>query len=98
MILVLLLLLNACAGPELRELKTWTETANPKAESGEMLWSDYYTQLYDRMSKVSGVGDQGFYLNLFAQIIDAAKSYEAGKVRWNEVELTILKLPYSLAN
>ena len=81
-----MMVLAGCVSPQVREYTTWLNTNLELAKAGQIKWSDFYTQGYDRIKNLDGLADKGFYLQLCNQDIDAAKSYEAGKISKDEFE------------
>lgn len=87
LIIGFVLFIAGCATPQINEFRTWVAQTKPIAKSGQMLWSDYYTQFYDKVNALpSGVQGKGFYLQAAAIAIDASKSYESGKISEDEFQ------------
>lgn len=86
LIIVLMLLLASCANQQVTETKSWAAANIKLAQSGQIKWSDYYLQFYDRIKNINGIEDKGFYLELTNQNIDAAKAYEEGKISKEEFD------------
>jgi uncharacterized protein YceK len=79
------LILAGCAEIETQKIMQWAEPARAEARAGTMLWSDYYTGLYDRIAAIQApIGGKGFYLQATSTLIDISKSYEAGKISHDE--------------
>ena len=81
------LILSGCVQMEVQKVKEWNTTAKAEAKAGNMKWSDYYLQLYDKINGIQGdVVGKGWYLGATNALIDASKAYEAGKVTKDEFE------------
>jgi methionyl-tRNA formyltransferase len=85
--LVLVLTLGGCAHLEAQKVSNWARQNKPLAESGQMKWSDYYTQLFDHIKAVpDNINGKGFYLQASATMIDAAKAFEEGRASKDEFD------------
>ena len=87
LLLVLMFLIAGCAEIEAQKIRAWADPARVEARAGNMRWSDYYTELYNRISAVQApIAGKGFYLQASATMIDISKSYEDGKITKDEFE------------
>lgn len=81
--LVLAASLAACAAPNpaVAEWQSWALTTKAKVDRGEMPFSAYYTEAYDRLARLPG-SDPGrtTMMRLYAELIPVARSYEAGAI------------------
>jgi len=80
------LILLGCVHPQVAELKNWSNTAKSEAKAGDMKWSDYYKQLYERVDKLPEMQGKAFYLKASNVLIDAALAMEQGRVTRAEFE------------
>lgn len=87
LLVAICLLLTSCVQMEIQKVKEWNATAKAEAKAGNMKWSEYYLQLYDKINAIQGnaIG-KGWYLGATNALIDASKAYEAGKVSKDEFE------------
>lgn len=76
-----LVLLSACTGPVTR----WTNENFPKAKAGEMKWSEYYKQLYDR-AMTANFQNKASFLDRTNLMIRAATMHEDGRLTKEEFE------------
>lgn len=77
--------LQGCGMMEMQRLEAWNAEARPQAESGQMLWSEYYTQAYDRTSRLpDAMTGKGLAMLQAATLIDAARAMEAGQMPQEE--------------
>lgn len=78
-IILLFLLLTACDEDMLNQMDKYSLENKPRAESGELLWSDYYKTLYDMSMQIN---IQGFYevQSVIAKMIDYAQAFENGSI------------------
>lgn len=76
---VLSIAMTGCVSMAMQDFNRWNADARPKAESGELLWSDYYKQGYEQASKVpDSTPAKGLVMMQAALLIDAAKAMESG--------------------
>lgn len=78
--------LAGCASQQQRELTAWSEQNWAMAKAGQIQWSDYYTQLFDKVAALPSGNGKGDVMNLAAQMLEAARLYEAGKLTTAEFE------------
>lgn len=62
------------------EVMEWRTQAMNRAKAGEMKWSDYYSQAYDKTSKLTGNPLIPLDLQLLAELIPIARKYESGEI------------------
>lgn len=80
-------LLAGCASPQVRELSMWVAATKEQAVSGQIKWSDYYKQLYQRVANLPiGTGGKPKYMEASSGLIDASLAYEAGKIDKEQFE------------
>lgn len=80
-LLILAMLLSGCATNQNKPsaFQIYGESNFNRAESGEIKWSDYYLGAYEKLRLESG-RNTGNQLIIFNELIDTAKSYEAGTI------------------
>lgn len=87
-LIVAFIALSGCATmktqSEVDNIRTWAFQELPKAKSGEVKWSDYYTTLHDKFKPVEMLQNKGFILEILALSIDASIAYEKGKISQDE--------------
>lgn len=73
--------LTGCGVMEIYRFEQWQADARPRADSGEMPWSEYYTQAFDEVSKLpDSYPGKGLAMLQSATLIDAARAMEAGQM------------------
>ena len=97
-LIIAALLLAGCAHQAVNEFKTYSESQKPKAESGEMLWSDYYKTLYSIAAKANGVANQADAMSIMNTMIDASLYYEAGTITKQDFDSIQRAAEVDLAN
>lgn len=82
MIIVLLaVLLVGCVNPAVNEFADWTAAERPRAERGEIKWSDYYRDGYARLEKLpTGTRGKADGMLFSATLITVALQYERGQI------------------
>lgn len=75
---------NMEAQKQLVSVVEWAAINSEKAKTGEIKWSAFYTDFYDKFSALSSLQDKGYYMEILALGIDAAKAYESGKISEDE--------------
>lgn len=81
LLVVAVLLLGACTHPAVREFNAWSAAEKPRAERGEIKWSDYYKEGYDKISKSpDSIPSKGTAMDITNFMITAALAYESGKI------------------
>lgn len=90
-IATILLLAGCAAQPSAayRDYQSYVETSRPKAERGEMKWSEYYDGLY-RAANNSGA--PGHVLNNYNHAIRLSLAYEGGTMTKDEFQFQIRAL------
>lgn len=84
---VCVLMLCGCGIKQAYEFKDWNEGALAMAESGDLKWSDYYKDRYDRLAKLpQGLPGLGFSMLLTNTLLDASLAYESGKISKEEFD------------
>lgn len=74
---------------EAQNVKQWAQPAMQQARAGNIKWSDYYLELYERIKAIkSPVDGKGFYLQASATMIDVSKAYESGRISKDEFDST----------
>lgn len=58
----------------------WRESARQRALDGNMAWSEYYTQYYDRMAVLPSDPHKTLEMQAIAELIPSARRYEAGEI------------------
>lgn len=79
-IALLALFLSACIHPQVAQLREWANPAKEQAKAGNMKWSDYYKDLYSRVSALPEMQGKAFYLRGSNILIDAALAMESEKI------------------
>lgn len=77
-------LLAGCAtapqqNPEVTAFFSWVNVTQPRAMAGEIKFSDFYTQAYDRVA-ATRVPDKAMMMKAYADLIPIARRYEAGQI------------------
>lgn len=80
------LVLTGCANQEVLKIGAWSETASAKAELGEILWSDYYKQVFEKYSSAGSIPDKSEYMRLMNIMITASEGYESNQISKNEFQ------------
>ena len=65
---------------QINSVLPWAEQEYAKAKAGEIKWSAYYTEFYDKLSVLNSFQDKGYYMGVLALGIDAANAYESGRI------------------
>lgn len=87
LLIIAMMALTGCATMETNKINTWAQGAKASAQAGNMKWSDYYTELYNRINALQyPVQGKGFYLQASATMIDISKAYESGKISKDEFD------------
>lgn len=76
-------LLSACAtppDPRVVSYMRWEQETIVKARSGEIKWSDYYTEGFSRVSALPGNPERTVRMNVFAEGVPLARKYEQGEI------------------
>lgn len=68
-----------CASQQAREFRAWIPTAEKRAETGEVKWSDVYLEAYDRISKAPDTG-KADAMEHYNSLLTFAIAYEGGKL------------------
>lgn len=84
-IVLLAVLLVGCVNPQVKELRDWTAAEKPRAERGEIKWSEYYKAAYSRL-EMTNLPDKGQGMEWLNLLIQAAQLYESGGFTKNEFE------------
>ena len=77
--LIVLLVLSGCVNPGVRELQLWSTQQRELAETGQVLWSDYYRELYTRIAS-SDVRQKATAMERANLLLEAAVDFESGKI------------------
>jgi hypothetical protein len=86
------LLLASCASRPSRQFldyQAYIQHQKPKAQAGDIKWSDYYKGLYD---KAAAAGAPGWRLTGFNQASGMAMRYEAGEITKDQFDYEIRAL------
>ena len=76
----LAVLLVGCASREGREALEWSKRTEAMAVVGEIKWSDYYKQFFDKIVALPVHPDKAEYLDLTNLMIQIAERYESGEI------------------
>lgn len=69
----------------IKQMQEYTMTNRPKAELGVIKWSDYYTEMVERVKALpDSVADKNMQLSGYFYGIEMAKRYEAGEISKEE--------------
>lgn len=66
--------------PRETAISEWIGTKRPLVNSGDMRWSDYLIELYDRYSKLQGNEFAVIEMSTISNLIKDARRYEAGEI------------------
>lgn len=77
-------LLVACANPQqqaqINDFNQWNSTNKWLAESGQIPWSRYYTELWERLNRMPPEPTKPHVMAITAELIPVARRYEAGQM------------------
>jgi hypothetical protein len=81
--LLLSVFMTACAtpgaDPQAAEFRAWVSTTRSLAESGQMKFTDFYTQAYNRLSAMPSREPEKLAVQrAYAEMIPVARAYESG--------------------
>lgn len=84
LVALLVALLVGCAtpppDPRIAEYLAWERNSKQMALDGQMPWTSYYSQGYDRLSQFPSSLDRNLRMQAFAQTLPYARQYEAGQI------------------
>lgn len=84
------LILSACASPQHRaqvdEFQKWRTNRNYQAQTGQIPWSTYYSELWSRMNNLPSDPQKPLMLETTAKLIPLARQYEAGQISKNQFD------------
>lgn len=86
-----LVLLAGCAtqsqqDPRFAEMMTWREGARSQAAKGEIPWSRFYADAYDRVSQLPPSGHTALDMQILSEMIPIARKYEAGEITKDQLQ------------
>lgn len=86
-VIVLAVLLAACANSQVREYSDWVQKAKDRAEHGELKWSEYYQGCFSRLADTpNGVDGKSTDLEYYNAMIGYALDYENGRMTFPAFE------------
>lgn len=77
---VLALVLAGCANPRMGAVQEWSDQQKALAEKGEVKFSAYYIELFDKLSAIGDFNGRAETLARLNRLIQAAELYEAGRI------------------
>jgi len=86
LIALMLTFLTGCAVVRQNELHKWSDANKSLAQSGQIKWSDYYTQLFDKIEEADLGIHRGPALQATNGLIASAKQYERGQITKEQFE------------
>ena len=78
--LLLLFAVAACTHPAIRDFNTWVDIEKPRAEKGEIKWSDFYKEGFAKIEKAPNVGNKAAAMERYNKMIQASQLYEQGSM------------------
>lgn len=66
--------------PRVSEFFEWRTAARKQAEAGQMKWSDYYTQSYDRIAELPNDPLAALDMQILSEMIPVARKFESGEI------------------
>lgn len=67
--------------PQAEQFKAWAQATLASAESGQIKYSDYYAEAYDRLAAINDSDPQKLSLQRgFAELVPVARAFEAGAI------------------
>lgn len=82
LVLTICLLMSACASntpdPRITEFQQWRAGAFPMAKAGDLKWSAYYVEYYDRLLTLPASPQRTIDMQSVSELIPQARRYETG--------------------
>lgn len=78
LLLLSMLGMAGCASQQKQDLQDWASANKPLAESGQIKWSDYYKEIYKRVSAIPSQSGKAENLEWANLLIQASLLYESG--------------------
>ena len=82
----LALALSGCAYQAQNDFMKWRDTTKAAAQRGEVKWSDYYIEGFNRLEPLVNQPGVRSSRRAFAELIPVAQKYEAGQITKEEFE------------
>jgi len=99
--LVLVFFITACASPQqqaqVAEFNSWLTNRNAQAMAGQVMWSVYYSELWNRVNQQPNNPQKLTIMATAAELIPIARSYEAGQITKEQFHDT-RRIIYSRSN
>jgi hypothetical protein len=70
---------------EADDFTNWIKLNRPLVENGHMKRSEFYTQMFDRVSNLKAIHDKSNMLQATNMMIRASQEYEAGNIQMTEL-------------
>lgn len=82
----ILLCLAACVHPAIGEFNAWEKTEMPRAEKGEIKWSDFYKEAFSKIEKAPIVSNRASSMARYNLMIQASQLFEQGALSKEDFE------------
>lgn len=70
----------------MREMRQWSEQNKALARSGAIQWSDYYRELFSRLSNMPDMSRKAELMEHANFLLTAAQAYEGGQISKDDFE------------
>lgn len=84
-LLLSVVLLAGCAAPPQQDPRfadamAWRQSAREQAAKGDMPWSRFYIEAYDRMAQLPASGHIALDMQILSEMVPIARQYEARQI------------------
>ena len=84
--LVTCCILLGCAHSGVQEIEAWAVATRPQAERGEIKWSDYYREMFQRISRGPNLVGKAAAMERADVLASAALAFEKGEISRDDFE------------